>query len=530
MKNIVFLIAALSAVLFSHPVLATPYTENVPAPTSLPLPPEYPAAGGVVIVLTGVNGNVYYQFSDPDGAFRGFNSNGTPTQFRGNPFTVNDPIELDCGFSSCTDYFGGAIARMDVRFSAYDGDTQPGGFDENDISLLINGFNVGSWSGITSEITNTAGTQSSGFTTGFGNNTFNTAWFNTTNSALLDNILSTGQTVSQVLDDDPNDNYWDFRRGENLGNAAIETIAPGYTLEKTVDGGATTYAQVGEVITYNYVVTNIGSVSIFDIAVEDDKIGTVACTPTTLLSVPFGSAAANEATCTATYTITQDDIEAGEVTNIAQATGEPEFGTLGPLTADVTITGPTLNPAMTLEKTTTASGFSAVGDVIDYSFTVTNTGNVTLSDVAVTDPLIPTLSCSTTALLPADAGTNVLTCSGSYTVTQDDIDDFINAGQTLDNIATLNATDSEGNAMTPVTDDVSLNGPAATPTFTITKTPTPTTYAAAGEIISYDFEITNTGNVTWPAPPTLTDALTADEACPAGPVAPGRFRYLHRDL
>ncbi|AKS45754.1 hypothetical protein SAMN05444287_0853 [Octadecabacter temperatus] len=126
--------------IWSSSTLATPYTENVPAPTSLPLPPEYPAAGGVVIVLTGANGNIYYQFSDPDGAFRGFNNNGQPVAFRGNPFTVNDPISLDCGFSSCFDYFGGSIARMDVRFSAWDGGTQPDGFGEDDIKLFINGY------------------------------------------------------------------------------------------------------------------------------------------------------------------------------------------------------------------------------------------------------------------------------------------------------------------------------------------------------------------------------------------------------
>ena len=300
-----FLIVA--ALTFGQPVLATPFTETVPAPTSLPLPDEYPAAGGVVIVLTGVNGNVYYQFSDPTGAFRGYNSDGQPRRFRGNPFTVNDPITLNCGVTACTDYFGGAIARMDVRFSAYDGDTQPGGFDENDIFLLINGVNIGSWSGLTTEITDESGTVSSGFTTGCGNNTFNTGWFSATNSVLLNNILTTGQTVSQVFDRDPDDNYWDFRRGDTLPNNRIETIAPGYTLDKTVDGGATSYAQVGEVITYNYVIQNIGSVDINNIALVDDRIGTVSCTPTSLPRTTSQNQPPNEAFCTATYTVTQEN-------------------------------------------------------------------------------------------------------------------------------------------------------------------------------------------------------------------------------
>ncbi|SMX41122.1 hypothetical protein [Octadecabacter ascidiaceicola] len=101
MKHFVLVTAIVLTSFWSGSASATPYTENVPAPTSLPLPPEYPAAGGGVIVLTGANGNVYYQFSDPTGAFRGYNSNGQPSRIRGNPFTVNDPIELNCGFTDC---------------------------------------------------------------------------------------------------------------------------------------------------------------------------------------------------------------------------------------------------------------------------------------------------------------------------------------------------------------------------------------------------------------------------------------------
>ena len=155
---------------------ATPFTMSVPG-TSLNLPAEYPQAGGVAFVLVGVNGNVYYQFSDPTGAFIGFQSNGKPKEFRGNPFTINDPIQLDCGFSDCATYFGGALANVYIRFSAYDGDTQVNGFDEDDITLRLNGFTVGNWSDVTTDITNTDGTTSFGQVQGFGNNTFNTGWF-----------------------------------------------------------------------------------------------------------------------------------------------------------------------------------------------------------------------------------------------------------------------------------------------------------------------------------------------------------------
>lgn len=264
--------------------------------------------------MVGVNGQVYYQFSDPDGAFRGFQSNGQPAQFRGNPFTVNDPIPLDCGIRTCTEYFGGSIAEVHVRFTAFDGDTQPGGFDENDISLLMNGVNVGSWSGLTTEATNTAGTQSFGFGTGFGNQTFDTGWFSSSDPALTNSLLTTGQTTTQIFDDDSNDNYWDFRRGPSLADEALRTVAPGYELEKSTT--ATDYTEAGDVITYSYIVTNIGSVNINNLQIADDQVngqgGVVSCNKTTILESTSGGSA-DFATCTATYTVTQDDIDNGSL-------------------------------------------------------------------------------------------------------------------------------------------------------------------------------------------------------------------------
>jgi hypothetical protein len=103
------LMVTIWALFLTSAAQATPFTMTVPD-TGLAVPTQYPEAGGAVIIMTGVNGNVYYQFSDPSGAFIGFQSTGSPTAFRGNPFTINNPIALDCGFRSCTDYFGGAIA------------------------------------------------------------------------------------------------------------------------------------------------------------------------------------------------------------------------------------------------------------------------------------------------------------------------------------------------------------------------------------------------------------------------------------
>ena len=64
-------------------------------------------------------------------------------------------------------------------------------------------------------------------------------------------------------------------------------------------------------------------------------------------------------------------------------------------------------------------GFVAVGDVITYNITVTNTGNVALTNIVVTDPL--TGLNQTISLQPgADRIFNT-----SHTITQNDI----NAGR-----------------------------------------------------------------------------------------------------
>lgn len=371
------------------PAQATPFTMTVPG-TSITLPEDYPEAGGVAIVMEGVNGNLYYQFSDPAGAFVGFQNSGSPARFRGNPFTINDPIPLDCGFSTCVEYFGGGLARIHVRFSAYDGDTQPGGFDENDISLLMNGYNVGSWSGLTTQVTNTSGTQAVRSETGFGNNTFNTGWFSSANPALMEDILDSGQTTTQVLDDDPNDNYWDFRRGSSLSNPDIVTVAPGLSIEKSAD--ATDYTQAGETVNFTYIVTNTGSVPVRNLRVIDDKIDTVTCDKTTVMDTPRGSETPDFATCTAVYVTTEADVTNGSVTNIAIPEGDPDYGTLGEVQDSYTLHGPKFAD-LSLSKQAFDTVGSAVseapaGTLVDFVLSVTNDGPFPASGVQVRD-LIP---------------------------------------------------------------------------------------------------------------------------------------------
>ena len=101
------------------------------------------------------------------------------------------------------------------------------------------------------------------------------------------------------------------------------------------------------------------------------------------------------------YTLTQADVDAGHVANTATATGTPPGVGATPVTAtDSTDTPIASAGALTMTKTAgTPSGGNA-GDTIDYTFVVTNNGNVTLTSVSVADSKIATLSCGAATLAP----------------------------------------------------------------------------------------------------------------------------------
>jgi len=283
-------------------------------------------------------------------------------------------------------------------------------------------------------------------------------------------IENTGTGDSDETDPDP-----DILDTPIPQNPEISTVK---TMLSDLSGGVT----AGDAVTYQVTVTNTGNLTLHNVTVSDPKI-TPSLESCSVLSP------GQSCSLTGVYLLTQDDIDAGQVTN----TGTGNSDETGP-EPDELITPLTQEPDITLVKTmiTDISGGVSPGDIIEYTLTATNTGNVTLNNVVVTDlKLTPAMEiCS--SVMPG--GTCVLT--GSYEISVADL----NAGQVTNN-AYVDSDETDPvpvQVITPLTQD---------PSLLVTKTASPVTYAEIGQIISYTVKVENTGNVTITGI-SVTDPLT----------------------
>ena len=313
--------------------------------------------------------------------------------------------------------------------------------------------------------------------------------------------------------------------------ATVDTVAPApaVSIDKhaTVNPGADAGAvEVGDRIQYSYTVKNTGNVTLASVAVDDPNAGAVDC-PTP--AAPGLAPGASE-TCTAAtpHTVTQADVDAGSVTDTATATGTDTNGNTSDPSApsSVTVQAALPQPSVSIVKTgNAANGNDApltTGEEIDYSYLVTNTGNVTLKSITVTDDKVATVNCPTPAAPGLAPGASE-TCTGTYTVTAADAEN-----NSITNKATAVATDTNGDNSPPATDSLTLPSATPAPTVAISKSgsvspPADQNVAQLGDHISYSYEVTNTGNVNLSSV-AVTDDSAGSVTCPAVPaggLAPG---------
>ena len=296
----------------------------------------------------------------------------------------------------------------------------------------------------------------------------------------------------------------------DIVNAKCATI----DLEKTgsLASGATGVA--GDTVNYAFTVTNTGTVALHNVTLTDPKPGLSAVSFGTWPGAAGVLEPKQSVTASAQYTLTEEDIAAGEVANTATTSGTPPAGQPVTDQSPALVTLPELTPGISLEKTGVLTG-----NTIAYSFTATNTGDVRLTSVSIADEL-EGLSDVVYGAWPDAVGAlapgQSVTASATYTVTQADRD----AGA-VDNTATTTGTPPTGPA---VTDDDDFTQPlGSTPAITLEKTGTLT-----GNTIAYTFTATNTGTVTLTAISIsdqldgLSDITYGTWPASAGVLAPGQ--------
>ena len=155
-----------------------------------------------------------------------------------------------------------------------------------------------------------------------------------------------------------------------------------------------TYA-LGEKVTYQITVTNDGELTVSEFVVVDELTGDEI----EVESLEPGKTASFDVE----YTVTEEDILAGEIVNVAtvktQSPVEPPDTPDTPDVPDIPVTphDPVIvipdapNPHAVITKEATSKPANgekyAVGERITFAVTVTNDGNVTLTNIAVTDEL-----------------------------------------------------------------------------------------------------------------------------------------------
>ena len=310
-----------------------------------------------------------------------------------------------------------------------------------------------------------------------------------THAITTDDRTAGGFTNTAYADSDQTDPVSD--------TAEVVTLVPTIQLEKTgtrADTDGSGDASAGDVVTYAFTVTNTGQVTLNNIRVTD-LVGGVTISVGPLASL--APAASDTTTFTGSYTLTQADVNAGTFTNTASVVGTPVVGSIVSDLDDDTQTL-TPNPSITVVKTgvrnldaTNPLGIANPGDTIAYSFRVENTGNVTLTNVTVTDPVATISGGPIASMEPGDVDTSTFT--GTYTVDQTDVD-----FGSFTNTATVTGTPPVGDDVDDDDSDTQTLPPDAS--MTLVKSGTQNMGANSridvGETISYSFTITNTGNVT----------------------------------
>ena len=338
------------------------------------------------------------------------------------------------------------------------------------------------------------------------------------NQASVSATDTKGNQVSNPKSDDPSTPAVD--------DATIVTITPNgaMTLTKVADN---TGSKAGDIINYTIVVKNTGNITLSNVVVGDTGADAGSILPANVASLAPNASAIIKAR----HTLTQSEVDNGTYSNQASVSGNDPKGTVisnpksddpnTPASDDATLTSIVSNGAMTLTKVAHNTG-SKAGDVITYTIVVTNTGNVTLSNVLVGDT-----GADAGSILPANVASLTPNASATikvrHTLTQVEVDNG-----TYSNQASVSAIDPKGTLInkpksddpnTSAVDDATVIAIVPKGSMSLTKVAN-NTGNKAGDVISYTIVVKNTGNVT------LSNVVVSDAGADAGSILPASIAVL----
>lgn len=302
--------------------------------------------------------------------------------------------------------------------------------------------------------------------------------------------------------------------GATNADAAVDTLvitaSPAISLEKSgvLDLDVVSpagEANPGDKIIYSFTVKNTGDVTLRGISLTDGLI-TVEGGPIPSLA----PGASDSTTFTGAYTLTQEDIEAGSVINNATVSGTSPAETVVSDSDTFIQTIPT-NPLLEIEKTASISAITAASQIIPYTFTLNNLGNVPLSGITVTDTKCDSAPVYKTGDTDSDSKldlseTWVYECK--HTISQAEFE----SGSAFSNTVVADSIESP-----EVTDTLEL----PIDRIQVTKDADPTVVPETGGDVTFTFSVTNDGTV----PATITSlqdsvfgTLVGDADCQLGTV------------
>jgi uncharacterized repeat protein (TIGR01451 family) len=269
---------------------------------------------------------------------------------------------------------------------------------------------------------------------------------------------------------------------------------PSIDIEKTPD---TQTINSGNTADFTITVTNTGDVDLTDVAVTDPN--SPGCDHV------IGALAQGAST----HYVCTSPVLTANLHNVATVTGKAGNDTVtDDDSADVTVVHPKIDIEKTPDFQTITSGTGAV-----FTITVTNTGDVDLTNVTVTDPLSPNCNKS---IGPLAQGASATYSCTSPTLTAD----LLNVASVTGKSGNETVTDSDDAHVTVVAPPFTPPPPPTPhPGIAILKNPKSQT-VASGATATFNITVTNTGDVTL-TNVTVVDLIAPDCNRSIGTMAPG---------